>query len=252
MQVQLFCKKWYNSRMTKQEDFVATVSHELRTPLTSIRGFAQTMLASWDKISDEDKKKFLKIIEDQSNRLIGLVENILSVSYAVNNDKPVLKKANIKQVLEPVLKVIGQKYPKYLLKTQFNPKLPDGMIDIERFQQIMTNLIENACKYSPEGSSVIVSGDFADKEGYFVIKVSDEGVGISEDDKTRVFEKFARIDNPLTRSVQGNGLGLYITKKLVELMNGSIDFSKNDGKGTTFEVKLPFYNPEEQICSAVY
>ncbi len=234
--------------MTKQEDFVATVSHELRTPLTSIRGFAQTMLASWDKINDDDKKKFLKIIEDQSNRLIGLVENILLVSSGTE-DKVVLKKADIKQAVEPVLRVIAQKYPNHIIKTCFNPKLPDGMIDVERFQQIMTNLIENACKYSHEGTSVLISTDFADKEGYFSIKVADEGVGISEKDKNRVFEKFARIDNPLTRSVQGNGLGLYITKKLVEIMNGSIDFISNN-KGTVFEVKLPLYNPEEQICSA--
>ncbi len=237
--------------MTKQEDFVATVSHELRTPLTSIRGFAQTMLASWDKIGDEDKKKFLRIIEDQSNRLIGLVENILSVSSGAE-DKLILKKADVKQVLEPVLKVIGQKYPQYIIKTRFNSKLPEGIFDIERFQQVMTNLIENACKYSPEGSTVLIITDFADKEGYFSVKIADEGVGIAESDKQRVFEKFARIDNPLTRSVQGNGLGLYITKKLVEMMRGSIDFEKNRDKGTTFEIKLPLYNPEEQICSAAF
>ena len=237
--------------MTKQEDFVSTVSHELRTPLTSIRGFAQTLLASWDRIGDDDKKKFLKIIEEQSNRLIGLVENILSVSSGAD-DKPVLKKADIKQVLEPVLKVIGQKYQKHNIVTNYNLKLPDGMIDIERFQQVMTNLIENACKYSSEGTTVLVSTDFADKEGYFSVKVTDEGVGIADKDKAKIFEKFARIDNPLTRSVQGNGLGLYITKHLVEMMNGTIELTNNYPKGTVFEVKLPLYNPEEQICSATY
>ena len=88
------------------------------------------------------------------------------------------------------------------------------------------------------------------KENYFSLKVIDNGIGISQEDKSRIFEKFARIDNPLTRSVQGNGLGLYITKTLVEQMNGEIDFESTDN-GTTFEVILPLYNPEGQICSAI-
>lgn len=237
--------------MKRQEDFIATVSHELRTPLTSIRGFSQTLLASWDKISDTDKQKFVKIIEEQSNRLIGLVENILSVSSSNSSEKPLLKKVNIKSALEPVLKIITQHYPSHKINVEINPNLPEGMLDEEKFQQILTNLIENACKYSKEGSQVQIKSDFADnKEGFFSIKICDEGIGISPEHKERIFEKFARIDSPLTRSVQGNGLGLYITKSLVETMNGDIDFESSD-KGTIFEVKLPLYNPEEQVCSAI-
>lgn len=237
--------------MSRQEDFVATVSHELRTPLTSIRGFAQTMLASWDKLSDDDKKKFIKIIEDQSNRLISLVENILSVSSGASN-KLVLKKVNLKQAIEPVIKVISQKYLDYSINFHINPALPEGILDNERFQQIVMNLLENACKYSPKASNVLITCDFADREGFFSLKIKDEGVGISPENKEKIFQKFSRVDNPLTRSVQGNGLGLYITKKLVELMKGCIDFKNNNDKGTTFEVKLPLYDPEEQVCSAVY
>lgn len=236
--------------MKRQEDFVATVSHELRTPLTSIRGFSQTLLVSWDKISDDDKKKFIKIIEEQSNRLIGLVENILSVSSSAS-DKPVLKKTNIKNALEPVVRIISEQYSSYKISVDINPKLPEGMLDVERFQQIMTNLIENACKYSPNGSQVDILIDFAtNKEDFFITKIKDQGVGISEEHKTKIFEKFARIDNPLTRSVQGNGLGLYITKNLIENMGGEIDFESGQ-TGTTFNVLLPLYNPEEQICSAI-
>ena len=236
--------------MKHKDDFVATVSHELRTPLTSIRGFAQTLLASWDKINDNDKQKFIKIIEEQSNRLIGLVENILTTS-AANSDKPVLKKVNIEQALIPVIKIISQHYPTHKITYNINPKLPEGNLDEDKFQQILTNLIENACKYSPENSLVKISCDFAhNKEGFFSLKIQDQGVGISAEYKTKVFEKFARIDNPLTRSVQGNGLGLYITKSLVEILNGEIDFSSNEN-GTIFEVILPLYNPEEQICSAI-
>ena len=237
--------------MKRQEDFIATVSHELRTPLTSIRGFSQTLLASWDKISDADKQKFVKIIEEQSNRLIGLVENILSVSSSSSSEKPLLKKVNIKYALEPVLKIITQHYPTHKINTEINPNLPEGMLDEEKFQQILTNLIENACKYSKDGSLVQIKCDFADnKEGFFCLEITDQGVGIASEYKERVFEKFARIDNPLTRSVQGNGLGLYITKSLVEMMNGKIDFESSEN-GTVFSVLLPLYNPEEQVCSAI-
>ena len=106
--------------MKQKDDFVATVSHELRTPLTSIRGFAQTLLASWDKINDNDKQKFIKIIEEQSNRLIGLVENILSTSTA-NAEKPVLKKVDIKQAIEPVIKIIAQHYPSHKIISNIKP-----------------------------------------------------------------------------------------------------------------------------------
>ena len=150
-----------------------------------------------------------------------------------------------------MLKIISQHYPSHKIFTEINEKLPEGMLDIERFQQILTNLIENACKYSNSGSKVVVKVDFAkQKEGFFSLKITDQGVGILEEHKNIVFKKFARIDNPLTRSVQGNGLGLYITKGLVENMGGEIDFESNEN-GTTFEVILPLYNPEEQICSAI-
>lgn len=241
----------YNYPMKHQDDFVATVSHELRTPLTSIRGFAQTLLTSWDKISDNDKQKFIKIIEEQSNRLIGLVENILTVS-SNGSDKPVLKKVNITKALEPVVKLLTQKYSDHQIITEINPKLPEGNLDEEKFQQILTNLIENACKYSTSGSKVLVKIGFAEnKEGFFTVKIIDNGVGILAEHKTKIFEKFARIDNPLTRTVQGNGLGLYITKSLVEMMDGEIDFESSK-EGTTFIVQLPLYNPEVQICSATY
>ena len=101
-----------NNSEQKQEDFIATVSHELRTPLTSIRGFAQTMLSSWDALDDENKKKFLKIIEQQSNRLINLVENMLSVNKLQSfKDKLIFKRANANTLIEPIVQII----PTFLL-----------------------------------------------------------------------------------------------------------------------------------------
>ncbi len=230
--------------MDNYEDFISTVSHELRTPLTSIRGFAQTMLTSWDKLDDESKKKFLKIIEDQSNRLIGLVENMLSVTKLQSEkDMLVFKEVNIKYLIEPVIDIIKTTYPTHKFEFNFNEKTPNIIVDKDKFQQIMTNLIENAAKYSNENTVITIktapAGDYAS------IKVTDRGVGILPENYNKIFTKFSRIDNPLTRKVQGSGLGLYITKNLVEKMDGRISVTSGDGE-TTFEVLLPVKSVEEQ------
>lgn len=235
-----------NNDEKQQEDFISTVSHELRTPLTSIRGFAQTMLSSWDALDDPSKKKFILIIEQQSNRLINLVENMLSVNKLQSfKDKLVYKSASANALIEPIIQIIKHQYPNHIFEKNFSKKIPQILVDVDKFQQIMTNLIENAAKYSNEGTTITVKTDFSNKSDYVSIKVIDEGIGIKEEDFDRVFTKFSRLDNPLTRKVQGSGLGLYITKTLVKKMNGEINLKSSDN-GTTFEVLLPSENVENQ------
>ena len=234
--------------MTNHDDFISTVSHELRTPLTSIRGFAETMLKSWDKLDDNSKKKFIEIIEQQSNRLIHLVENILSVTK-IPNENLILKKTDVNYALSSAIEIVKQKYPNY--KFVLNKK-PNMYIyaDNEKLQQILINLLENACKYSEDGSNVEISLEDYDSNIY--IKIQDEGVGIDEKYADKIFEKFSRIDNPLTSKTQGSGLGLFITKSLTEKMNGQISF-ESKGKGTTFILTFPQYNIEEHVkCSVVH
>ena len=232
--------------MTKQDDFISTVSHELRTPLTSIRGFAQTMLSSWDKLDEDAKKRFIGIIEEQSNRLINLVENILSVTK-LPNESIILKNINVNTSILPIIQIVHQQYANHRFIQNFDKSNPTISVDLEKFQQIMINLIENAAKYSNEGTDITIITSHTDKE--VSIRVQDEGIGIKEEDKEKIFEKFSRIDNPLTRKIQGSGLGLYITKTLIEKMRGSISV-KNLEKGVEFEVKLPIYNIEDHVkCS---
>ncbi len=236
----------------EKQDFISTVSHELRTPLTSIRGFAQTMLGSWDALDDENKKKFIKIIEQQSNRLINLVENMLSVNKLQSfKDKFVYKSASAKILIEPIIQIIQHQYPEHIFEFNFNEKIPNLLIDVDKFQQIMTNLIENAAKYSNEGTKITVIVDFSSSPEFISIKVIDEGIGIKEEDFERIFAKFSRIDNPLTRKVQGSGLGLYITKTLVNKMGGNIKIKSSDS-GTEFEVLLPAENLESQALKTLF
>ncbi len=232
------------------EDFISTVSHELRTPLTSIRGFSQTMLASWDKLDDESKKKFIKIIEEQSNRLIHLVENMLSVTKLQNGNKIVYNEMNIKMPVEQIISVVKSQYPNQKFEFNYENHLPNIFVDRDKFQQIMTNLIENSAKYSSGDNVTRIDTSVLDNS--VRIRISNVGIGIEASDYDRIFTKFSRIDNPLTRKVQGSGLGLYITKSLVEKMDGKITVEsnpKNDGSNLatiTFTVSFPIRTIEEQ------
>ena len=126
--------------------------------------------------------------------------------------------------------------------------IPSIRIDDDKFQQIMTNLIDNACKYSESGKKVVVSTNFADSDNV-LIKVIDEGIGIKKEDSEKIFNKFIRLDNHLTSKTQGNGLGLYITKNLVDQMNGEIGITSK-AIGTEVWLRFPFYNQEEVLrCS---
>lgn len=231
------------------EDFISTVSHELRTPLTSIRGFSETMLSSWEKLDDESKKKFIKIIVEQSNRLINLVENMLSVTKLQNaKGDLVYKEFLIKPIIEMVCSIVKNQYPDKAFDIKIDEKTPHILADKDKFQQIMTNLIENAAKYGDENSAIKVISNYIDD--FVIIKVTNRGIEIAQEDYEKIFTKFSRIDNPLTRKVQGSGLGLYITKTLTEKMGGTIKVKSQDHE-TTFEVTFPIANIERQAKNAV-
>ncbi len=231
-----------------QDEFISTVSHEMRTPLTSIRGFSQTLLSSWDKLDEESKKKFIKIIEEQSNRLINLVENVLTVSK-MSYDKPVFRKVDVNASIIKVIQMLSLKYKDFKIVSHFNSHLPPAWLDEEKFQQIMTNLIDNACKYSETKKEIEITTSFLNSD-FVKITVKDFGVGIKKEDFDKVFEKFIRLENHLTSKTQGNGLGLYITGNLVKSMHGKIGVKSELGKWTEFYIEFPFYNQEEVLrCS---
>lgn len=233
------------------DDFISTVSHELRTPLTSIRGFSQTMLSSWDKLDDESKKKFIKIIEDQSQRLVHLIENMLAVTK-INSGKNIFvyNEIDVKPVIEQTILMVKLQYKTHNFEVNYQENLPKIFVDRDKFQQILTNLFENSAKYSARSSTTNINvkgaGDFV------VIDITNTGLNIDKSDYEKVFTKFARIDNPLTRTVQGSGLGLYITKNLVEKMGGEISLNSTPISGEenlskiTFTVSMPVKNIEEQ------
>lgn len=227
-------------------DFVSTVSHELRTPLTSIKGFADTMISAGDKLDAEQRTRFVSIIKSQVDRLARLVENLLTVSRLESKkDKAIYKAVNFEKFIDTILHSLAPKAQNHKVELNIYPNLPPVWVDEDKFEQIMINLVDNALKYSNQNTTVTVSAAYCVDDSEFVeIRVKDQGFGIPEEFLSKIFTKFSRIDNPLTRGVQGTGLGLYITKSLVDGMGGKI-WAESDGNGSTFILKFPVATHEK-------
>lgn len=226
-------------------DFISTVSHELRTPLTSIRGFADTLLTSYERLTPEQREKFLNIIKDQSNRLINLVENLLTVSKMQSNKELlVYKTVDATPFIDACVQMIKNQYKTHKYIVNYEKNLPKIMVDTDKFQQILLNLIDNASKYSTENSTVTINAKQNFNDNTLIISIKDEGIGIKQEDLNKIFNKFSRVDSPLTRKIQGNGLGLYITKTLVEKMNGKINV-ESSAAGSIFNVIFNAATPED-------
>ena len=238
--------------MTKdiQKEFLSTITHEIRTPLTSIRGFSQTMLDNWEKLSEDKKKQFIQIISEQSERLMKLLENVLNVAKMNSEDtNSVLKEINLKSIIKKVLEIllVNNKKHKFILGN-INENL-SVLGDIDSLQQILINILENAVKYSKENTTIEISvGSF---ENYNFIKIQDEGVGVSEKDQEKIFEKFYRSESYISSKAQGSGLGLYIAQNLAKKMGGYIEIKspyKKLGKevqGSEFTIFLPMFEIEK-------
>lgn len=222
-----------------RKDFVANVSHELKTPITSIRGFIETLRSG--EVEDENiQKRFLEIIDFESERLIRLVEDILTLSNLENNAEPVtMNKIEIKETLNEIISIMTQLAMKKNII--ISSDIEDGMLPLhfakDKFKQMMINLIDNAIKYTPEGGKVKIN--VYQNKNQVEIEVKDTGIGIPKEDIPRLFERFYRVDKARSRSAGGTGLGLAIVKHILELMNGKIKVESELGKGTSFILSIP-------------
>jgi two-component system phosphate regulon sensor histidine kinase PhoR len=219
-------------------DFVANVSHELRTPVTSIRATAEAILEAG--IDDpQTAHDFMETIAAESERLTGLLDDLLNLSRIETGHRHLtLEELDVREIIQYVVtRVItpitakGQR-----LELDVPASLP-VMADRDALVQIVVNLLENACKYSPEGASIRVRAAADAHE--LVLAVSDTGIGISPEEQERVFERFYRVDKARSRAQGGTGLGLAIVRHLVELHGGRITVISDPGVGSTFTVVLP-------------
>ena len=225
--------------------FVSTVSHELRTPLTSIKGFIGTLLGSTEgQYSRDEVHDFYDIIDLECDRLVRLINDLLNVSRIEAGRALDLNPGPVKlpALVEKVVAAQKSYARNHEFEIDIAPDLPEIVGDQDKIDQILTNLMNNAVKYSPGGGNVTVIGREVD--GAARITIEDQGIGIPKDHLTRIFDRFHRIDNRDTRKVGGTGIGLYIVKHLVEAHGGRVWAESELGKGSRFIFELPKCPPQ--------
>jgi two-component system phosphate regulon sensor histidine kinase PhoR len=230
-----------------RRDFVANVSHELRTPVTAVRSAAETLQVSALKDPDPTVAiRFVEIIERNAERLQSLIEDLLELSRLESKEFKLKKeRIDLAKVSSIVFGLFRQRADKKGIKltTELSADLPLLQTDQRALEQVLSNLVENAVKYCPAGSTVTIGAtvESAGKpDGRIVrISVADNGPGVDPKHIPRLFERFYRVDAGRSRDVGGTGLGLSIVKHLVEAMGGSVKVDSKVGRGSTFEVTLP-------------
>jgi PAS domain S-box-containing protein len=221
-----------------KSDFVATVSHELRTPLTSIYGFAETLLREDASFGEEDRASFVRYIASEAERLNRLVDGLLSAARLETGAVGLtLAPVDVAAVARDVAPWAGGRSEQHTLALVLPPGGALAEADADRVRQVLINLIDNAIKYSPDGGTVTVR--VRKRRRVVELRVSDEGIGISERDQRNLFQKFFRVDAAMSRGIRGIGLGLYLVRGFVTAMGGRIWVESEQGKGSTFVVELP-------------
>ena len=216
---------------------MAVITHELRTPLSSIYGFTELLLAK--PYNMDRQKKYLETIHSETKRLSLLVDNFLDIQRMESNQQSfVIETVDLVEIIQNIVTVQREEDLLHIWNVQINEQEKmEVEADQEKMAQLFTNLIYNARKYSPEGGSIEIW--MKQKEAMIVIQVRDEGIGISENDQLKVFDKFYRAHTSSSPKIEGTGLGLAICKEIVEAHNGKIELSSELGKGTIIQVILP-------------
>jgi len=230
-------------------DFISFVSHELKQPMTSIKGYADLLVKGAAGELNDAQRGFLETVRSNTDRMNKLVSDLLDISRIESGRiRLEFRRLPVDQVIEDALRTIRRQIEgkQQTLGVNVSPDLPLVWGDRDRVVQILTNLVTNAHKYTPEGGGIAIcakkwsDGRNGVAQGEFIMcSVSDTGIGISPEDQERMFTKYFRADDPAVMSVAGTGLGLVITKSLVELHGGEIWVESELGKGSTFAFTIP-------------
>jgi signal transduction histidine kinase len=220
-------------------DFVTTASHELRTPLTAVYGSVRTLISREDALDESQRARLLRMIEQESEHLAQIVDQLL-VTAQIDRGRLRMEErdCDITELCTSVIEAAEARKPESIQLGLVAPaSTPPLKCDPPKLKQVLVNLVENAIKYSPEGGRIEVR--IADTPDRLRIDVQDEGLGIPPSEQARIFEKFYRLDAEMTRGVGGSGLGLYISREIVEQMGGLLSVRSRRGAGSTFTVTLP-------------
>jgi PAS domain S-box-containing protein len=232
--------------------FTSIISHELKTPVALIKGYAQTLArpdAAWDA---ETARQSLQVIEEEADRLESLINNLLDVSrIQASGLRLDYADVNLERLARKVAEAYRTQTADHQLEVDFPASLPLVWGDEERLRQVLTNLVSNAIKYSPQGGLIRIGGWLeqpaeATDHARVVLYIADQGIGIPAADLPKIFDRFYRVDSSLRRSTAGAGLGLYLAKAIVEAHGGELWAHSEPGKGTTFFIGLPVEQGHEE------
>jgi len=223
--------------------FLANVSHELRTPLVSITKSASLILDNYDQISREEITRFLQIIENQGNRLLRIINDLLDIT-ALEAGRLRITKSNVDlcRVIETTIKSCELMTKRKQQKISFEKQTENTIVfaDENRIVQVLDNLINNAIKFTPEGGEIIIIVSSDEQDQHILrVAVRDNGVGIPKEKLRMIFERFEQAHDPNLGKPEGVGLGLSIVKEIVTLHNGNIWVESEEKKGSTFYFTLP-------------
>ena len=235
-----------------KDGFLSSVTHELRTPLTSIRSFAEILVDYPDETA-ETRKGFYLIIKRESERLSRLIDDVLDLSkIRAGKSEWHLKKLHSASVIQKAIDAVHCLLLKKDLRivTQIEEGLPTFRADEDRIIQVLTNLVGNAIKFTPHAGEILISAKLLegrrseDRRDLIHISVSDTGIGVSEEDLSRIFDDYSQCKNTLSEMPKGTGLGLPICKEIVSRHRGNIWVESEKGTGSTFHISLPVELPE--------
>jgi signal transduction histidine kinase len=223
-------------RQGQETEFVSTLAHELSGPMAAIKGFGRALEESWDELPEERRSHFLQIVTTEIDRLSRLVSDLLDVSQMETGTlRYELEPFVLPELVRSILTVHTSLGSVHRLETDIPDDLSKVMGDRDRIEQVVLNLLSNARRYSPKGTTITIVAEVSDKE--VEVSVSDEGIGIAPEDQERVFSKFVMLPKP-SWVKKGTGLGLFISKEIVEAHGGRIWVTSESGKGSTFHFTL--------------
>lgn len=222
-----------------KDEFIALASHQLRTPATGVKQYLSLLLEGYTEPLTDDQRTFIERAYENNERQLQIVDEILRVTQ-VDLNKIILHptRVNVVAILEEEIASLRGKFEAKKQTVKFlKPKSPIIITtDITQMRSVIDNLLENASNYSPSKTTITVQ---AKKNKKVSISIEDEGVGISTQDMSKLFQKFSRLDNPLSTHVNGTGLGLYISKRIIELQGGTIKVNSKPNEGSRFTIEVP-------------
>ena len=224
----------------RRKEFVANVSHELRTPLTNVRSYAETLRSAEGDIPQEMENSFLDIIISETDRMTHIVQDLLTLSRLdAGNTEMRFAPFSFRESVENVCRANAMEARRHshTLTCTLAENMPEISGDRQRLEQVVTNILGNAIKYTPDGGHIAVTGGGSGRSVW--VEVTDDGIGIPEKDRDRIFDRFYRVDKARSRESGGTGLGLSIAKEIVERHHGSLRLVPREGRGTTIRLVLP-------------